>query len=157
MKLLDWVRRRRRFESRRWESDEDACHGADGMEAAGNWMQYVLGRDFDGQAVQRCVIVAEVGEGHQAQVVYTTHDVHATPVEVRGLLEEGLRGLDEIRIRAFRRHDIEEFVNAAVPQIVARLRESETPPTPEEMARVVSGLVHKQQDPEGGMEVEDES
>lgn len=154
MKMPKWMRRRPPAAPK---DDYDACQGADGMEAAFNWMRYVLDRDFKNLPIGRCVIVAEVGEGHHARVVYTTHDVRSTPVEIRGLLEEGLRGLDEIRIRAFREYDIEQFVNAAVPQIVARLRESDTPPTPEEMARVVSGLVRKQQHPEGGMEVEDES
>lgn len=134
--------------------DYAACQGDDGLEAAESWMRFVIDRDFEDLPVRRCVIVAEVGEGHQARVVYTTHDVRATPVEIRGLLQEGLRGLDEIRVRAFRKYDIEEFVNAAVPQIVERLRERQI--APEDIARVVSGLVKKPRGEKGGMAVEDE-
>lgn len=133
--------------------DYAACQGDDGLDAAENWMRFVIDRDYRNLPVGRCVIVAEVGEGHHARVVYTTHDVEATPVEVRGLLEEGLRGLDEIRVRAFRKYDIEEFVNAAVPQIVERLRERQV--SPEEIARVVAGLVRKPSEG-AGMAVEDE-
>ncbi len=154
MRLPNWLRRRRRFQVGRWTDDRDACFGADGLESSVNWMQYVLGRDFDGLAVNRCVIVAEVGEGHQASTVYTTHDVDATPLEVRGLLGEGLRALDETRVRAFRQSDIEQFVNAAVPQIVERLRERQV--SPEDIARVVSGLAKKPAAAEGGMAVENE-
>lgn len=121
MRLPNWLRRRRRFQVGRWTDDRDACFGADGLEAAVNWMQFVLGRDCDGMAVNRCVIVAEVGEGHEARTVYTTHDVDTTPVEVRGLLEEGLRALDELRVRAFRQADIEQYINQALPQVVEAL------------------------------------
>lgn len=117
MRLPKWMRRRPRPPA----DDYEACQGADGLEAAVNWMRFVLARDLEDQPVARCVIVAEVGEGLQATTLYTTHEVRATPVEVRGLLGEGLRALDEIGIRQRRQIDIEAFVNEAIPQIEAGL------------------------------------
>lgn len=138
---------KRRPQRRQYATDDEACHGADGLEKAVNWLQHVITRDFDGAPVERCIIVAEIGEGRKSQVLYTTHSPYTPSVEIRGLLSEGLRALEEIRERHVREIDIARFVNAAVPLIVERLRESEVPPTPEELARVVSGLARKQQDP----------
>lgn len=109
--MRPWLRRRRRFEGDRYPSDREAAEaGADGLESAVNWMQHVLGRDFDSAEVTRCVIVAEVKTPHGLATVYTTHSVDAGPVEVRGLLGEGVRALDELQIRARRQQDIEHFV-----------------------------------------------
>lgn len=135
MRLPKWMRRRRRPPA----DDYEACQGADGLEAAVNWMRYVLARDLEGEPVGRCVIVAEVGHGHQARTLYTTHEVRATPVEVRGLLGEGLRALDEIGIRQRRQIDIEAFVNEATPQIVAAMS-GLSKPSEEEVAEVLTGL-----------------
>lgn len=108
-----WLRRRRRFEGKRYGSDREAAEsGSDGLESAVSWMQHVLGRDFEGAEVRRCVIVAEVVTDAGPATVYTTHAVDAPPVEVRGLLGEGLRALDELQIRARRRADIAEFAEA---------------------------------------------
>ena len=117
--MRSWLRRRRRFEGDRYSSDREAAEaGSDGLESAVSWMQHVLGRDFDGGEVSRCAIVAEVQTPAGPVTVYTTHSLDATPVEVRGLLTEGLRALDEIRAREVRRRDIEEFVNEALPQLL---------------------------------------
>ena len=129
--MRPWLRRRRRFEGDRYPSDREAAEaGADGLESAVNWMQHVLGRDFDGAEVTRCVIVSEVQTPGGPATLYTTHSVDAGPVDVRGLLTEGLRALDELREREVRRRDIEEFVNAALPQLLEALDSplEDTPP-----------------------------
>lgn len=165
MRLPEWLFRRRRFRAQRWTDDRDACQGADGLEAAVNWMQFVLGRDYDGLAVKRCVIVAEVGEGQEAQTFYTGHSVDATPVEIRGLLSEGLRGQAETVTRAIRQRDIEQFANAVLPELTESLQEAVF----SRAAVVLTNLREataaeeadaewaKQQDPDsrGGMDVED--
>lgn len=76
-------------------------------------MRHVLERDFAGRPVGRVVIVAEVPfDGSRAATVYTTHSVDALPVDIRGLLGEGLRALDELQIRTHRAADIQAYVDA---------------------------------------------
>jgi hypothetical protein len=134
-----WLRRRRRFEGDRYPSDREAAEaGADGLESAVNWMQHVLGRDFEGGEVSRCVIVAEVQTPAGPATVYTTHSVDAAPVDVRGLMTEGLRALDELRAREIRRRDIEEFVNAALPQLLQALDEPLTDSAKPPVSRTVN-------------------
>ncbi len=143
LRAPNWLRRRRRFWAGHYSSDREACHGADGLESAVNWMQYILGRDFDGRAVNRCVIVAEVGEGQEAATVYATHSVDATPVEVRGLLHEGIRAQDEGVARMRRHSDIQQFVSAAVPQLLDALR---GPASEAVRLQQADGLVRMQMD-----------
>lgn len=91
---MNWLRRLRAFGSP-WSGDRAAAQGADGLEASVNWMHHVLARDYPGREVGACIVVAEVGAGPEAVTVYTTHSVDANPSEVRGLVTDALRFLDE--------------------------------------------------------------
>lgn len=114
-----WLRRRRRFEGKRWASDREAAEfGGDALERAVNWMQYVLGRDYDGEPIQRAIVVCEVGEPPHTGTVYTTHDVDATGVEVRGLLSEALRAHSENHTRSNRHADVQFFAAAVTGQLL---------------------------------------
>lgn len=116
-----WLRRRRRFEGERYYSDREACEaGRDGLESAVNWMQHVLGRDYDGVEVARAGLVVELPDG---TIVYTSHSVDARPVEIRGLFEEAVRAQNEIVAANLRHRDIQAFADALVPQLVEALGE----------------------------------
>lgn len=126
-RLPEWMFRRRRrsfhdepmrLPSKQEVEDRRACQGKDRLDAAVNWMRHVVDRDFEyPPEIMRAVVVIEVGRGPGAQTLYTTHRVDATPVEVRGLLAEGLRGNAETVSRANRHADIEMFAKALAPQL----------------------------------------
>jgi hypothetical protein len=131
--LPEWMFRRRRrsfaedhpmhLPSAQEVGDRRACQGEDPLEAAVNWMRHVIDRDFDSQAqqIKRAVVIVEVGSGRKALTVFTSHRVDVTPVELRGLLSEAMRGQEEMFTRANRHADIDGFVNEALPQLLAAL------------------------------------
>jgi len=125
------------------QGDRRACQGADPLEAADNWMRHVLDRDFEYPEITRAIVVVEVGRGPRAQTLYTTHRVDATPVEVRGLLSEALRGQSEIIARANRHRDIDNYAKATVPQLLDAL---EGPASEAVRLKLADALVKMQAD-----------
>lgn len=123
--------------------DWEACQGDDNLDAAFNWMRHVLDRDYSDEEIERAIVVVEVGRS----TVYTAHRVDASGVEIRGLLSEAERGHAESMARRNRQGDIQDFANAAAPQMVALLAKAAKRPTDEERAEVVAGLAHKDRDP----------
>lgn len=73
--------------------DQEACQGYDPIDAAENYMRYIIARDVPGMEVGAAIVIAEIGHGSEARVTYAAGDLDMSRTKVEGMLYDSLRSI----------------------------------------------------------------